>query len=59
MPAASSEALLIRLPDANRSIDCSRSRLFSDKILDAVVEELLVLITTAIGHSIIKKSFGA
>jgi len=46
IPAASSAALLMRLPDARRSIDFSRSARFSDRIREAVIEEMLVLTTT-------------
>jgi hypothetical protein len=48
MPAASSAALLMRLPEAKRSMAFSRSDRFSDKIREAVIEEMLVLTTTLI-----------
>jgi hypothetical protein len=46
IPAASSAALLMRLPEAKRSIDFSRSARFSERIREAVIDEMFVLTTT-------------
>jgi hypothetical protein len=46
IPAASSAALLMRFPDAKRSIAFSRSERFSDRMREAVIDEMLVLTTT-------------
>jgi hypothetical protein len=45
---------LIRLPEAKRSIAFSRSARFSDKIRDAVIEEMFVLMTTPMVPSLRK-----
>ena len=51
MPAASSAALLIRLPEAKRSMAFSRSARFSDRIREAVIDEIFVLTTTPMTNS--------
>ena len=47
-PAASSEALLIRMPDEIRSTDCARRLVLTPKSLWALVEAILLKIRVAI-----------